>query len=123
METIDSLCRVLENVIDPGVEFLRLRLDALEKDLRENGQGIDRLDARVDRLTGRMQEGFSRLDARIDTLGTSIDARVDHLTERMEEGFPVWMHVWTPSLPPFWICGKQSIPMPCLHGWKSWSGK
>ena len=87
METIESLHKVLENVIDPGVEFLRLRLDALEKDLRENGQGIDRLDARVDRLTGRMQEGFSRLDARIDTLGTSINARVDHLTERMEEGF------------------------------------
>lgn len=86
-ETIDSLRRVLESVIAPVVESLRLRLDALEKDLRENGQGIDRLDARVDRLTGRMEEGFSRLDARIDTLGTSINARVDHLTERMEEGF------------------------------------
>ena len=47
METIESLHKVLENVIAPGVESLRLRLDALEKDLRENGQGIDRLDGRV----------------------------------------------------------------------------
>lgn len=86
-EAIDSLRKVLESVIAPGVESLRLRLDALEKEVRENGQGIDRLDARVDRLTGRMEEGFSRLDARIDTLGTSINARVDHLTERMEDGF------------------------------------
>ena len=86
-ETVDSLRKVLESVIAPGVESLRLRLDALEKDLQENGQSIDRLDARVDRLTGRMEEGFSRFDARIDTLGTSINARVDHLTERMEEGF------------------------------------
>ena len=86
-ETIDSLRKLLESVIAPGVESLRLRLDALEKDLQENGQSIDRLDARVDRLTGRMEEGFSRLDTRIDTLGTSINARVDHLTERMEEGF------------------------------------
>ena len=55
-ETIDSLRKVLESVIAPGVESLRLRLDAQEKDIRENGQGIDRLDARVDRLTGRMEE-------------------------------------------------------------------
>ncbi|MEB8474733.1 hypothetical protein [Acidithiobacillus ferriphilus] len=86
-ETVDSLRKVLESVIAPGVESLRLRLDALERDLQENGQSIDRLDARVDRLTGRMEEGFSRMDARIDTLSSSINARVDHLTERMEEGF------------------------------------
>ena len=87
METIESLHKVLENVIALGVESLRLRLDALEKDLRENGQGIDRLDGRVDHLAERMDDGFARLDARIDTLGTSINARVDHLTERMEDGF------------------------------------
>ena len=94
METIESLHKVLENVIAPGEEFLRLRLDVLEKDLRENGQGIDRLDGRVDHLSirvghlaERMDDGFARLDARIDTLGTSINAHVDHLTERMEEGF------------------------------------
>ncbi|WP_226834570.1 hypothetical protein [Acidithiobacillus ferriphilus] len=86
-ETVDSLRKVLESVIAPGVESLRLRLDALERDLQENGQSIDRLDARVDRLTGRMEEGFSRMDARIDTLSSSINARVDHLTERMEDGF------------------------------------
>ncbi|WP_226823494.1 hypothetical protein [Acidithiobacillus caldus] len=57
-ETIDSLRGVLESVIAPGVESLGLRLDALERDLQENGQGIDRLDARIDRLTGRMEEGF-----------------------------------------------------------------
>ncbi|MGK9453032.1 hypothetical protein ACSSZE_17525 [Acidithiobacillus caldus] len=86
-ETIDSLRRVLESVIAPGVESLRLRLDALERDLQENGQSIGRLDGRVDQLTGRMEAGFSRLDVRIDTLNTSLNARVDHLTERMEEGF------------------------------------
>lgn len=75
-ETIDSLRKVLESVIAPGVESLRLRLDVVEKDLQENRQSIDRLDARVDRLTERMETGFSRLDA-----------RVDHLGERMEEGF------------------------------------
>lgn len=86
-ETLESLRKALENVVAPSVESLRLRLDAVEKELHENGQSIDRLDARVDRLTGRMEEGFARLDARIDTLGTSINARVDHLTERMEDGF------------------------------------
>ncbi len=85
-ETIDSLRRVLESVIAPGVESLRLRLDALERDLQGNGQGIDRLDARIDRLTGRMEEGFSRLDVRIDTLGISIHARVDHLTRPARGG-------------------------------------
>ena len=45
-ETIDSLRRVLESVIAPGVESLRLRLDALERDLQENGQNIDRLGGR-----------------------------------------------------------------------------
>ena len=68
-ETIDSLRKVLESVIAPGVESLRLRLDALEKDLQENGQSIDRLDARVDR---RMEEGFSRMDTRLDALTSAI---------------------------------------------------
>ena len=93
-ETIDSLRKVLESVIAPGVESLRLRLDAVEKELHENGQGIarlgvrvDHLSARVDHLAERMDDGFARVDARIDTLGTSINARVDHLTERMDEGF------------------------------------
>ena len=86
-ETLDSLRKVLESVVAPGVESLRLRLDAVEKELHENRQSIDRLDARADRLTGRMEEGFARLDTRIDTLGTSINARVDHLTERLEDGF------------------------------------
>ncbi|MBU2767361.1 hypothetical protein HAP94_14565 [Acidithiobacillus ferrivorans] len=93
-ETIDSLRKVLEGVIAPGVESLRLRLDVLEKDMRENGQGIDRLDARVDHLSVRidrlaehMNDGFSRVDTRIDTLGTSINARIDRLAERTEEGF------------------------------------
>ncbi|WP_319653774.1 hypothetical protein [Acidithiobacillus ferridurans] len=86
-ETIDSLRKVLESVIAPGVESLRLRLDALEKDLRENGQSIDRLDARVDHLSVRidrlaehMNDGFSRVDARIDALGSGINARLDALT-------------------------------------------
>ncbi|MBU2762245.1 apolipoprotein A1/A4/E family protein [Acidithiobacillus caldus] len=86
-ETIDSLRKVLESVIAPGVESLRLRLDALEKDLRENGQGLDRLDGRVDHLAiridhlaERMEDGFARLDARIDTLGSGINARLDVLT-------------------------------------------
>ncbi|MBN2680494.1 MAG: hypothetical protein JXR24_09695 [Acidithiobacillaceae bacterium] len=86
-ETIDSLRKVLEGVIAPGVESLRLRLDALDKDLLETRQDIGRLDARVDRLTERTEEGFSRLDARIDIMGASLNARVDHLGERMEEGF------------------------------------
>ena len=84
METIDSLCRVLENVIDPGVEFLRLRIDALEKDLRENGQGIDRIDGRVDHLS----------------------IRADHLAERMDDGLPGWMRASTPwvrASMPAWI--------------------
>ncbi len=89
-ETIDSLRKVLESVIAPGVESLRLRLDALEKDLRENGQGIDRLDGRVDHLSirvdhlaERMDDGFARLDARIDALGSGINARLDALTSAM----------------------------------------
>ncbi len=52
-EAIDSLRNVLESAITPGVESWRLWLEALEKDLQEHGQSIDRLDARVDRLTGR----------------------------------------------------------------------
>ncbi len=86
-ETIDSLRKVLESVIAPGVESLRLRLDALEKDIRENGQSINRLDGRVDHLSirvdhlaGRMDDGFARLDARIDALGSGINARLDTLT-------------------------------------------
>ena len=86
-ETIDSLRKVLESVIASGVESLRLRLDALEKDMRENGQGIDRLDGRVDHLSirvdhlaERMDDGFARLDARIDALGSGINARLDTLT-------------------------------------------
>ena len=86
-ETIDSLRKVLERVIAPGVESLRLRLDALEKDIRENGQSIGRLDGRVDHLSirmdhmaERMDDGFARLDARIDTLGSGINARLDVLT-------------------------------------------
>ncbi|MGC9207450.1 MAG: hypothetical protein ACP5EO_10435 [Acidithiobacillus sp.] len=93
-ETIDSLRKVLESVIAPGVESLRLRLDAVEKDLQENGQRLDRLDGRMDQLSGRMDhlaervnEGFSRVDARIDALGSGVNARVDHLAERMEDGF------------------------------------
>ncbi|MBU2792182.1 hypothetical protein HF669_09650 [Acidithiobacillus thiooxidans] len=93
-ETIDSLRKVLESVIAPGVESLRLRLDAVEKDLQENGQRIDRLDGRMDQLSGRMDylaervnEGFSRVDGRIDALGSGVNARVDHLAERMEDGF------------------------------------
>ncbi|OCX69896.1 hypothetical protein [Acidithiobacillus thiooxidans] len=93
-ETIDSLRKVLESVIAPGVESLRLRLDAVEKDLQENGQRLDRLDGRMDQLSGRMDylaervnEGFSRVDGRIDTLGSGVNARVDHLAERMEDGF------------------------------------
>ena len=53
-ETVDSLRKVLE------------------RDLQENGQSIDRLDARVDRLTGRMEEGFSRMDTRLDALTSAI---------------------------------------------------
>ncbi|MBU2764769.1 hypothetical protein HAP94_00815 [Acidithiobacillus ferrivorans] len=86
-ETIDSLRKVLESVIAPCVESLRLRLDALEKDIRENGQSINRLDGRVDHLSirvdhlaERMDDGFARLDARIDALGSGINARLDTLT-------------------------------------------
>ena len=86
-ETIDSRRKVLESVIAPGVESLRLRLDALEKDVRENGQGIDRLDGRVDHLSLRVDhlaerrdDGFARLDARMDTLGSGIHTRLDTLT-------------------------------------------
>ena len=86
-ETIDSLRKVLESVIAPGVESLRLRLDALEKDVQENSQGIARLDGRVDHLSirvdhlaERMEDGFARLDARIDALGSGINARLDALT-------------------------------------------
>lgn len=86
-EAIDSLRKVLESVIAPGVESLRLRLETLDKDQQETRQDISRLDARVDRLTERTEEGFSRLDARIDAMGASLNARVDHLGERMEEGF------------------------------------
>lgn len=75
-ETIDSLRKVLENSIAPSIKELRARLDAIERDVQENGHRIDRLDGRVDRLTERMEEGFSRMDGRID-----------RLTERMEEGF------------------------------------
>lgn len=78
---------VLEGVIAPGVESLRLRLDALEKDLRENGQSldgqdgrVDHLSIRVDHLAERMDDGFARLDARIDALGSDIKARLDTLT-------------------------------------------
>ena len=98
-ETIDSLRRVLESVIAPGVESLRLRLDALEKDLQENGQGIDRLDGRVDHLSirvdhlaERMDDGFARLDARIDALGSGINARLDALT-------PVILNMRHPTYP------------------------
>lgn len=52
-ETIDSLRKMLEGVIAPGVESLRLRLDALEKDLQENGQRIERMDGRIDHLVHR----------------------------------------------------------------------
>ncbi|WP_414041232.1 hypothetical protein ACJU26_03910 [Acidithiobacillus sp. M4-SHS-6] len=89
-ETIDSLRKVLESVIAPGVESLRLRLDAVEKDLQEHRQSIDRLDARVDRLTERMEEGFSRLDARMDRMDAKIDnlaERMDALAERMDSRF------------------------------------
>ena len=86
-ETIDSLRKMLESVIAPGVESLRLRLDSLEKDLQENGQRIERMDGRidhlalrVDHLAERMEDGFARLDARIDTLGSGINARLDALT-------------------------------------------
>ena len=78
-ETIDSVRKVLEGVIAPGVESLRLRLDALEQEERESGQGIHRLDgradhlaARVDYLAERMNDGFARLDARLDTLTAAI---------------------------------------------------
>ncbi|MEL5849147.1 MAG: hypothetical protein U7M05_07240 [Candidatus Igneacidithiobacillus chanchocoensis] len=93
-ETIDSVRKVLEGVIAPGVESLRSRLDSLEKEVRESGQGVYRLDgrvdhlaARVDSLAERMNDGFARLDARVDALGTGHNARVDHLAERMEDGF------------------------------------
>lgn len=66
----------MDGVIAPSVESLHPRLDAVEKDLRENRQSIDRLDTRVDRLTERMEAGFTRLNA-----------RVDHLGERMEKAF------------------------------------
>ena len=86
-ETIDSLRKVLESVIAPGIESLRLRLDALEKDLRENGQGLDRLDGRmdhlalrVDHLAERMEDGFARVDARMDRL----DGKMDNFAERMD---------------------------------------
>jgi len=81
-ETIDSLRKLLEGVIVPGVESLRLRLDALEKDLRETGQSIDRLDKRVDHLAERMEDGFARmdrLDSKMDNLAERMDARLDAL--------------------------------------------
>ncbi|MEY2335827.1 hypothetical protein GL267_000785 [Acidithiobacillus ferrianus] len=67
-ETIDSLRKMLEGVIAPGVEALRLRLDAMEKEVQENGRHIERLDSRIDRLIERVEEGFSRLDGRIDVM-------------------------------------------------------
>lgn len=77
-ETIDSLRKVLESVIAPGVESLRLRLETLEKEVQENSHGLDRIEGRVDhgfaRLDSRMDDGFSRLDARIDSLGARLDA-------------------------------------------------
>jgi predicted nuclease with TOPRIM domain len=73
-ETIDSLRKLLEGVIAPGVEFLRLRLDALEKDLRETGQSFDRLDKRVDHLAERMEDGFARMGTRMDHLEHEVQA-------------------------------------------------
>ncbi len=79
-ETIDSLRKMLEGVIAPGVEALRLRLDAMEKEVQENGRHIERLDGRIDRLTERVEEGFSRLDGRIDVMSNGLNARLDALT-------------------------------------------
>ncbi|WP_226842644.1 hypothetical protein [Acidithiobacillus thiooxidans] len=90
-ETIDSLRKLLEGVIAPGVESLRLRLDALEKDLRETGQSIDRLDKRVDHLAERMEDGFARMDARMDRL----DSKMDNLAERMDARLDALMAVIT----------------------------
>ena len=65
--------------VDEQAQQLRLRLDALEQEERESGQGIHRLDgradhlaARVDYLAERMNDGFARLDARLDTLTAAI---------------------------------------------------
>lgn len=89
-ETIDSLRKVLEGVIAPGVETLRLRLDAVEKELHEHGQSLTRLDSRVDHLSdrvdhlaGRLDDGFARVDARMDDGFSRLDARIDSLSAGM----------------------------------------
>lgn len=69
-ENVDSLRKVLESVIAPGIESLRLRLDGR----------VDHFSIRVDHLAERMDDGFARLDARIDALGSGINARLDTLT-------------------------------------------
>jgi len=85
-ETIDSLRKMLESVIAHGVESLRLRLEALEKDLRETGQSIDRLDKRVDHLAERMD---ARLDALMSVITSTrfygtLSARLDHLEREVQ---------------------------------------
>lgn len=111
-ETIDSLRKVLEGVIAPGVEALRLRLDAVEKDLQENRQSIDRLDARVDRFTERMEEGFSRLGARMDRM----DAKIDNLADRMDSRFDTLTAAILSMRQP-------TYPDAVLTRWKSWNGR
>lgn len=79
-ETIESLRKLIEGAIAPSIRDIQVRLDAVEKELRENRQSIDRLDTRVDHLAERMDAGFSRIDARIDTMGSGINGRLDTIT-------------------------------------------
>lgn len=71
-ETIDSPRRMLESDIVPGVESLRLRLDALDGRIDHLSLRADRLAERIDRLSGRMENGFARMDTRLDALAFAI---------------------------------------------------
>ena len=84
-ETIDSLRRVLEGVVAPGVEELRSRLDRVEKEIvhvhgdvrhleSRMEDGAARADVRMDAMSSRMEDGFTRMDVRMDALNTRMDA-------------------------------------------------
>ena len=101
-ETIDSLRRVLEGVVAPGVEELRSRLDRVEKEIvhvhgdvrhleSRMEDGAARADVRMDAMSSRMEDGFARADVRMDAMSsrmedgfTRMDVRMDALNTRMD---------------------------------------
>jgi TolA-binding protein len=44
-----------------------------------NQRAVDKLDAKIDRIEGKMESRFAQVDARIDRMQGEIDARLDRM--------------------------------------------